>query len=196
MVDIMLAAGSTTEARAAADELSQITSDIGAPLLAAMAARADGAVLLAEGKAQAALAALRQAWTAWHSLDAPYEAARVRVLIGRACRELGDTDTAAMEVEAARDVFRRLGAAPDLARLNALVNGPTAIATDGLTAREVEVLRLVAAGKTNRAVATDLVISEKTVARHMSNIFDKLGVSSRAAATAYAYEHDLIGRGA
>jgi DNA-binding NarL/FixJ family response regulator len=195
MVDIMLAAGSTTEARAAADELSQITSDIGAPLLAAMAARADGAVLLAEGKAQAALAALRQAWTAWHSLDAPYEAARVRVLIGRACRELGDTDTAAMEVEAARDVFRRLGAAPDLARLNALVNGPTAIATDGLTAREVEVLRLVAAGKTNRAVATDLVISEKTVARHMSNIFDKLGVSSRAAATAYAYEHDLIGRG-
>jgi DNA-binding NarL/FixJ family response regulator len=100
-----------------------------------------------------------------------------------------------MEVEAARDVFRRLGAAPDLARLNALVNGPTAIATDGLTAREVEVLRLVAAGKTNRAVATDLVISEKTVARHMSNIFDKLGVSSRAAATAYAYEHDLIGRG-
>ena len=117
MVDIMLAAGSTTAARAAADELSQIASEFGAPLLAAMAARADGAVLLSEGKAQASLAALRQAWTAWHSLDAPYEAARVRVLIGRACRELGDVDTAAMELDAARDVFERLGATPDLARL-------------------------------------------------------------------------------
>jgi DNA-binding NarL/FixJ family response regulator len=196
MVDIMLAAGQTTAARAAADELSQIAKEIGGPLLAAMAARADGAVLLAEGKAQAALAALRRAWTAWHSLDAPYEAACVRVLIARACRELGDMDTAAMELDAARDVFRRLGAAPDLARVDALVDAPRATSADGLTAREVEVLRLVAAGKTNRAVATDLVISEKTVARHLSNIFDKLGVSSRAAATAYAYEHDLIGRGA
>ena len=99
-----------------------------------------------------------------------------------------------MELDAARDVFERLGAAPDLARLDAVVDAPVAASADGLTAREVEVLRLVAAGKTNRAVATDLVISEKTVARHLSNIFDKLGVSSRAAATAYAYEHDLIGR--
>ena len=100
-----------------------------------------------------------------------------------------------MELDAARDIFRQLGAAPDLARMDALVDAPAAASADGLTAREVEVLRLVAAGKTNRAVATDLVISEKTVARHLSNIFDKLGVSSRAAATAYAYEHDLIGRG-
>lgn len=188
----MLAAGSTAAARTAADELSQIAIEIGAPLLAAMAARADGAVLLAEGDHQAALAALRQAWTAWHALDAPYEAARVRVLIGLACRELGDVDTASIELDAARDVFRRLGAAPELARVDALIDRTATHPAGGLTSREVEVLRLVASGKTNRAVAADLVISEKTVARHVSNIFDKLGVSSRAAATAYAYEHDLI----
>jgi DNA-binding CsgD family transcriptional regulator len=191
LVEIMLAAGSTETARLAADELTQIADEIGAPLLTAMAGRADGAVLLAEGDPPAALAALRASWTTWHALDAPYEAARARVLIGLACRELGDTDSAAMELDAARDVFEALGAVPDLARLKALDEG-AATPRGGLTAREIEVLRLVAAGKTNRAVAEKLVISEKTVARHLSNIFDKLGVSSRAAATAYAYEHDLI----
>jgi DNA-binding CsgD family transcriptional regulator len=191
LVEIMLAAGSTETARLAADELTQIADEIGAPLLTAMAGRADGAVLLAEGDPRAALAALRASWTTWHALDAPYEAARARVLIGLACRELGDTDSAAMELDAARDVFEALGAVPDLARLKALDEG-AATPRGGLTAREIEVLRLVAAGKTNRAVAEKLVISEKTVARHLSNIFDKLGVSSRAAATAYAYEHDLI----
>lgn len=191
LVEIMLAAGSTETARLAADEMTQIADEIGAPLLTAMAGRANGAVLLAEGDPRAALAALRASWTTWHALDAPYEAARARVLIGLACRELGDTDSAAMELDAARDVFEALGAVPDLARLKALDEG-AATPRGGLTAREVEVLRLVAAGKTNRAVAEKLVISEKTVARHLSNIFDKLGVSSRAAATAYAYEHDLI----
>ena len=191
LVEIMLAAGSTDAARLAADEMARIAGEVGAPLLIAMAARADGAVLLAEGDPQAALAVLRASWTAWHALDAPYEAARARVLIGLACRQLGDTDSAAMELDAARDVFEKLGALPDLARMKAL-DGGTAALVGGLTTREIEVLRLVAAGKTNRAVAADLVISDKTVARHLSNIFDKLGVSSRAAATAYAYEHDLI----
>jgi ATP/maltotriose-dependent transcriptional regulator MalT len=191
LVEILLAAGETTAARLAADEMAQIADEIGAPLLTAMAARADGAVLLAEGDPRPALAALRASWTAWHALDAPYEAARARVLIGLACRELGDTDSASMELDAARDVFETLGALPDLARLKTL-HGDAAAPVGGLTAREVEVLRLVAAGKTNRAIAADLVISDKTVARHLSNIFDKLGVSSRAAATAYAYEHDLI----
>ncbi len=192
LVEIMLAGGEISAAREAADELAAIASDIGAPLLAAMAARAHGAVRLAEGEPRAALTSLRGSWTAWQTLDAPYEAARARVLIGLACRELGDTDTAAMELEAARDAFAGLGAAPDVARVEAHM-GMAANPTAGLTAREVEVLRLVASGRTNRAVAVDLVISEKTVARHLSNIFDKLGVSSRAAATAYAYEHDLIG---
>ena len=191
LVEVMLAAGSTAAARLAADEMMRIADEVGAPLLTAMASRAEGAVLLAEGDARAALAALRASWTAWHELDAPYEAARTRVLVGRACRALGDTDSAAMELDAARDVFETLGALPDLSQLTAL-EGDAAGPVSGLTAREIEVLRLVAAGKTNRAVAGDLVISEKTVARHLSNIFDKLGVSSRAAATAYAYEHDLI----
>jgi DNA-binding NarL/FixJ family response regulator len=191
LVEIMLAAGSTETARLGADEMAQIASEIGAPLLTAMAAGAHGAVLLAEGDPSAALVALRASSSTWHALDAPYEAARARVLIGRACRELGDTDSAAMELDAAREVFETLGALPDLTRLNALDDVDAAPA-GGLTAREIEVLRLVAAGMTNRAVAEKLVISEKTVARHLSNIFDKLDVSTRAAATAYAYEHDLI----
>lgn len=193
LVEIMLAAGSIATARVAADEMTRIADEVGAPLLTAMAGRANGAVLLAEGDPGAALAALRASWTTWHALDAPYEAARVRVLIGLACRELGDRDSAAMELDAAREVFQNLGALPDLARLAGLDEGAAAPA-GGLTAREIEVLRLVSAGKTNRAVAAELVISDKTVARHLSNIFDKLGVSSRAAATAYAYEHDLIAR--
>jgi DNA-binding CsgD family transcriptional regulator len=191
-VEIMLATGDVEAARIAADELSQIAHDSGAPLLLAMAARAEGAVLLAEGDARGALAPLRRAWATWHTLDAPYEAARVRVLIGVACRELGDNDTAAMEFDGAREVFRQLGAAPDLARTDAHADRGVARPMGGLTAREMEVLQLVAAGKTNRAIAAELVISEKTVARHMSNIFTKLGLSSRSAATAYAYEHDLL----
>lgn len=192
-VEIMLATGSAAGARVAADELSQIARDIGAPLLVAMAARAEGAVLLAEGNPAAGLAALRRAWTAWRVLDAPYEAARVRVLIGLACRELGDVDTARMELDAARDVFRQLAAMPDLTRVDAMSGKRAPGPLGGLTVREVEVLRLVAAGKTNREIGADLVISEKTVARHLSNIFTKLGVS-RAAATAYAYEHNLVAR--
>ena len=191
LVEIMLATGAAGAARMAADEMARIADEVGAPLLTAMAGRADGAVLLAEGDPHAALVALRASWTAWHALDAPYEAARALVLIGLACRELGDADSAAMELDAAREVFEELGAIPDLARVSALGVGAQT-SGGGLTARELEVLRLVSAGKTNRAIAADLVISDKTVARHLSNIFDKLGVSSRAAATAYAYEHDLI----
>ena len=132
---------------------------------------------LAEGDARAALAALRRAWAAWQELDAPHEAARARVLIGLACRALGDEDGAAMELDAARWAFDELGAAPDVARIDALVaDRAPREAAGGLTARELEVLRLVAAGKTNRAIAADLVLSEKTVARHVSNIFAKLGV--------------------
>ena len=149
-------------------------------------------MLVAQGDARAALTALRRAWSAWQELDAPHEAARTRALIGLACRALGDEDGAAMELDAARWAFQELGAAPDVARIDALALRAGAANAGGLTARELEVLRLVAAGKTNRAIATDLVLSEKTVARHVSNIFVKLGVSSRAAATAHAYEHGLV----
>ena len=122
----------------------------------------------------------------------PYEAARVRVLVGLACRELRDDDNAEMELDAARSVFQQLGAAPDLARVEALSRVSPVNPVGGLTAREAQVLRLVAAGKTNRVIAADLVISEKTVARHVSNIFTKLGLSSRSSATAFAYEHGLL----
>jgi len=190
--EIALAAGDVDAARAAADELAKIAADLGAPVLNAISAHARGAVLVSEGDARGALDVLRRAWTAWQELEAPYEAARVRVLIGLACRDLGDEDTGAMELDAARRTFQQLGAGPDLERVEELSRKSAPKAAGGLTAREVEVLRLVAAGKTNRAIAEKLVISEKTVARHVSNIFTKLGLSSRSAATAYAYEHDLV----
>jgi DNA-binding CsgD family transcriptional regulator len=188
----MCAAGDGGAARTAADELSQLADELGAPLLRALAIHARGAVLLLEGEAAGALAALREAWTAWQELEVPYEAAQARLLIGLACRRLGDEEAAAMELDAARWAFGQLGAAPDLARAQEFTRSTTAASAHGLTARELEVLRLVATGKTNRTIAADLFLSEKTVARHVSNIFAKLGVSSRAAATAYAYEHDLV----
>jgi DNA-binding CsgD family transcriptional regulator len=191
-VEMALAMGAIESARAAADELSSIGAEIGAPVLVAIATRADGAVRLAEGDARAALSALRRSWAVWQDVDAPYEAARTRVLIGQCFRALDDEDTATLEFEAARKVFQELGADPDLARLDVIAGRTVARTAGGLTGRELEVLRLIAAGKTNRAIAADLVISEKTVARHVSNIFTKLDLSSRSAATAYAYEHDLV----
>jgi DNA-binding CsgD family transcriptional regulator len=149
-------------------------------------------VRLATGDVEGALGILRRAWDAWRDLDAPFEAARVRVLVGRACRELGDMDGAMLEFEAAREVFERLGAVPDLSRLDRETGQHDLGYPSGLSPREVEVLRLVAAGKTNRAIADDLTISERTVDRHVSNIFTKLDVSTRAAATAFAYEHGLV----
>lgn len=191
-VEIVLAAGDVQAARAAAGELTQLADDLAAPLLRAVAAHAQGAVFLGEGDARAALQPLRQAWAGWQDLQVPYEAARVRVLIGLACRQLGDEDSAQMELDAACWVFQQLGAAPDLARAEALTRQSAAGPAGVLTARELQVLRLVAAGQTNRSIAADLFLSERTVDRHVSNTFTKLGVSSRAAATAYAYRHQLI----
>ena len=160
-------------------------------MLGALAAHAAGAVRLADGDAGAALVTLRRAARAWQELGVPYQAARARVLVGLACRVLGDEDAAVLELDAARSAFARLGAAPDLAALDALTE-PQAAASAGLTPRELEVLRLVAAGRTNKAIASELVLSERTVERHVSNILAKLGVSSRAGATAHSYEHDLV----
>jgi ATP/maltotriose-dependent transcriptional regulator MalT len=190
-VEIMLATGAVDAARAAADELIAGIDDAAAPFLRAAADRADGEVLLAEGEPRASLGPLRRAWSEWQALEMPYEAARVRVLIARACRELGDDDSSDLEIDAARWAFELLGAAADLARLDA-VQPPAAALTTPLTPRELEVLRLVAAGNTNRHIASELVISEKTVARHVSNILAKLGLPSRAGATAYAYEQGLV----
>jgi DNA-binding CsgD family transcriptional regulator len=191
-VEIMLGAGEVQAARDAAAELIQMAGAYSTPALRATANHARGAVLLADGDAHTALVALRGAWQLWRELQAPYEAARVRVLVGLACRQLGDREAAAMEFDAARTVFAQLGAAPDLARVEALARSGAASNTHGLTERELQVLRLLATGTTNHAIANELVLSEKTVHRHVSNIFTKLGVSSRAAATAYAYEYHLL----
>jgi len=188
--EIMVAAGELDEARSACRELEQICSEFDSEMLRAMLAGAEGAVELAVGEPATALATLRRAAQAWQELEAPYEAARARVLVGVACRELGDEEAFALELEAARSAFEQLGAAPDLAALDAL--GGKSAEPHGLTARELEVLRLVATGKSNRQIASALVISEHTVARHVQNIFRKLGVSSRTAASAFAYEHDLV----
>jgi DNA-binding CsgD family transcriptional regulator/tetratricopeptide (TPR) repeat protein len=191
-VEVALAAGDGSAARAAAGQLGEVAAQIDAPLLRARALHADGAVTLAEGDPRAALGVLRSAWSVWQELEAPYDGARVRVLIGQACRALGDEDTAEMELDAARWVFQELGAAPDLTRVQKLSRRVAGDTPGGLSLREVQVLRLVAAGKTNRAIADELFLSEKTVHRHLSNIFTKLDVGSRAAATAYAFQHDLV----
>jgi ATP/maltotriose-dependent transcriptional regulator MalT len=191
-VEIMLAADDISAAREAADELCQIVDVYDTPALRAVAGYAIGGVLLAEGEARFALGQLRRAREQWQALDAPYETARARVLIGFACRALGDEVSAALELDAAHRGFAKLGAAQDRIRVEQLTGKQPVAAEHGLTSRELEVLRLVAAGKTNHAIATDLVIADKTVDRHVTNIFTKLGVSSRAAATAYAYQHRLF----
>ena len=191
-VDVALATGDIAAAGSAADALRTIAAEVNTPLLQATAHQASGAVLLAEGNIPEALTALREAWRIWTALEAPYEAALVRVLIGQACRRMGDADAAELELSSARRVFEELGAVKDLARVDGLDRPETGSGAGGLTARELEVLRLVASGGTNRAIASELSISEKTVARHLSNIFLKLGLSSRAAATAWAYQHHLV----
>jgi ATP/maltotriose-dependent transcriptional regulator MalT len=190
--EIMIAVGDAAEASRACRELEEIATASERTMLVATAAHVRGATELAEDDAEAALVSLRRAWRLWEELEAPYEAARARVLVGLACRALGDDEGAAMELEAARGAFEQLGASPELARLDSLTRREAAAETHGLSTRELQVLRLVASGKTNREIASELVVSEHTVARHIQNIFAKLGVSSRTAATAFAFEHELV----
>jgi DNA-binding NarL/FixJ family response regulator len=187
-VEVLLETGDVGTARNSADELAGMAAQLGAQYLNALAAEASGAVLLAEGDSRAALAKLRAAQRSWRELEAPHHLARVRVLIAVACRSLGDDASAELEFEAAHNVLGELKAVPDIGRLARLAGSAR---PGGLSKRECEVLTLVAAGKTNRAIASELFISDKTVARHVSNIFTKLGLSSRAEATAYAYKHGL-----
>ncbi|MCH7230271.1 LuxR C-terminal-related transcriptional regulator [Glycomyces sp. L485] len=191
-VEIELAVGRVEDASAAVEEFDAIAARFDSPYLRAVVGYARGSVLLAGGDAGAACAALRGAWVAWHELEAPYEAARVRLRMAEACERLGDHDSAEMELDAARRVLEQLGAAPALEQARVLAGRSALRSSGGLTPRELEVLRLVATGATNREIAETLVISDKTVARHLSNMFTKLGLSSRAAATAYAYEHELV----
>ena len=191
-VEIVLAVGDVEEARSACRELEDIAGRYDSAMLGAIVAYARGAVHLAGADAQAALGALRAASLVWQEQEAPYEAARTRVLVGLACRALGDEDAATLELEAARAAFARLGAAPDVAHVDVLAGETSGRDRHGLTQRELEVLRLVAAGRSNREIAATLFISEHTVARHVQNIFAKVDVSSRAAAGAFAFQHDLV----
>jgi DNA-binding CsgD family transcriptional regulator len=198
-VEIMLAVGDLDEARAASLELQEAASSFNTEVLVAIAGHARGAVQLAEGNARAVLDPARRAFEVWQQIGAPYLAARMRVLLARACVALGDVEGARLELEGAREVFERLGARPDLAVVEAIGasfgrdrQANTPASRHGLTDRELQVLRLIASGKTNKAIARELSLSEKTVDRHVSNIFTKVDVSSRAAATAFAYQHGLI----
>jgi ATP/maltotriose-dependent transcriptional regulator MalT len=192
-VEILAAVGDPEAAQEGCGELDSIAGMEEEPgALAAMAAHARGVVDLTAGKPEAALVSLRRAGELWQRFRAPYESARTRELIGLACRDLGDEDTARLELEAARETFARLGAATDLARVVGPAGLGGAVGSRGLSGRELEVLRLLSAGKTNKEIASDLVVSVRTVDRHVSNLYAKLGVSSRAAATTYAHEHCLI----
>lgn len=192
-VEIMAAAGDLGAAENACEELGSIASAEEEPgALSAMAAQSRGLIELDGGRPQAALGSLRRAGEIWRRFDAPYESARVRELLGLACRSLGDEDSAGLELEGAREIFARLGASVDLARVEALSSGEATVPAHGLTKRELEVLRRLSAGATNRQIADALVLSVRTVDRHVSNIYAKLGVSSRAAATGYAHEHGLV----
>jgi DNA-binding CsgD family transcriptional regulator len=189
-IEIMLAAGDVAEAHNACRELEEIARSLDTGVPDAIAAEGRGALDLVDGNAHSALVSLRRAFEVWHQIDAPYHVARVRVLIGLACRALGDEDGAKLEFDAATSTFERLGAAPDLTRIETLKRGSNY--SHGLTRRELQVLRLLATGDTNKAIAAELGLSERTIERHLSNIFVKLDVSTRAAATAWAYEHKII----
>jgi DNA-binding CsgD family transcriptional regulator len=211
-VEIELAAGDASAARSAMEELASLCASIDMPMLHALAEQSEAAVLFHDGDPQAALVLLRRAWSRWLGLDAPFEAARCRALLASLCAALGDEESARLEREAARAVFSELGAAPALSALEQSVSEQSVPDAPGartvpvpadkydsghspeagpITARETEVIRLVADGLSNRDIAVELFISEKTVARHLSNIFTKLGLTSRSAATAYAYRHGL-----
>jgi DNA-binding NarL/FixJ family response regulator len=189
-VEIFVAAGDLTGARNAAVELQKAAEAAGSLWLRGMALHADGALLLAEQRSDAALTRLRDALVIWRDLEMPYDAARTHEAMAAACAQLGDAEGARLEREAAARLFREIGAVIDLERVDRPHVRPET--ADGLTAREVEVLQQVARGQTNRSIAKALRISEKTVARHLSNIFTKLDLSTRAAATAYAFRKGLV----
>jgi ATP/maltotriose-dependent transcriptional regulator MalT len=191
-IEIMLSAGEVQSARDALSDMKEISHEINAQYIHAQVFYAEGGVLLAEEEPQKALDMLQHAKNTWEQLKVPYEVARTQCLIGKACFETGDPDTGLLELRTARWTFQRLKAIPDLTGIDSLMRTKKAGKSNPLSPREQEVLRHIANGKTNKSIAEDLFISERTVERHVSNIFNKLNVSSRSEATAYAYQHRLI----
>jgi DNA-binding CsgD family transcriptional regulator len=195
-VQICIAAGEINAATASSADLDAIAYDYGTPMLCALAQSSRGRVMLASGDAAGAAACLRDALATWNALDVPYEVASAKTLLGQALRESGDDEGARAAFGAAEALFDQIGARLDARLTRDRSSGTSAPAAlpSGLSAREAEVLQLIAAGMTNKDIAAALTLSEKTVSRHLSNIFTKIGVSSRAAATAFAFEHDLVDR--
>lgn len=191
-IEIMISSGKIKKARLAADELSAMTEMYSVPYIHAISAFSRAAVFLKEGDTGTAIKMLRHACDIWNELNAPYEGARVRLLLGIAYRKDGDEDSASLELNAAQWIFQQLEAKPDLKKVDALLKDKSRQDLQGLTLRELQALRLVAAGETNKAIAQKLFISERTVERHLSNIFNKLGVASRTAATAHAFKHHMV----
>jgi DNA-binding CsgD family transcriptional regulator len=189
LIEALIAGRDVDAATEASEELSEIASVYGRTMIAAAAHSSNGRLLVAAGRPAEAMPHLSRAIESWREFDAPYEVARVRALLGQAYRELGDDDSASLELDAARVVMERLGARPDVERIDMAAGRRHASV---LTGREVEVLRLVAEGKTNKVIAAELYVSDRTIDRHVSNIFTKLGVTSRTAAAAHAIEHGLI----
>jgi len=195
-VTIYLEEGRIEAARDAVTEFEEITRELTTPAVEAETSAVRGALALSEGDPGSALPLLRRAVGTWHEQDAPHEVAKLNVLIGQACRALADHDGARLEFSAARETFERLGARPDLAQLDRIIAATGAGSeTHGLTRREIEVLCLIARGKANRAIANELQLSERTVHRHVSNIFTKLDVDSRTAAVAYGIKHRIVEMG-
>lgn len=192
LIEILLAVGDVDGANQSCLDLENTARQFKTDVFGAIAAQARADVELARGDAPAALRSSKHAFGVWQQVGAPYEAAKARVAMARACRALGDEDGAALELAAAREVFERLRAAPDIAAIEAVANRGSVAREHPLSARELEVLRLVAVGKTNKDIARQLHVSGKTVDRHMSNIFTKLNVPTRTAAAAYAYENGLV----
>ncbi len=204
-VEIAVACGALDEARAASRELDAIAKHFGTEILGAIADHARGTISVADANHRDAIEPLRNAFAVWNRVGAPYIAARIRATLSRAYLGLGDRDGADLERAAARKVFEEFGAAPDLVALDPSAAPTTAVApapswrpataparAHRLSPRELEVLRLIATGKTNKAIGRQLFVSERTIDRHVSNIFTKIGVASRAAATAYAYDNALV----
>ncbi len=192
VVEIALAAGDLDQARQASNEMESLLSEYDVDVLHAIAAHARGAIHLAAGEPRAALGPLRRAFAIWSRFEAAYEVARVRALIGRACLSLGDDEAGRLEIGEARRVLQRLGAAPDLARLDAVADAARAPQDHPLSRREMQVLRLIASGGTNKAIAAELLLSERTIDRHVHNILTKLNVPTRSAAISYAYQHAML----
>ena len=191
-VTVLCAADAAGEAAAAAAEFGSLAERFASDSVRASHARALGEVALANYEWQKALPELRQAAGLWRDLDVPYETARCSVLLATAYRGVGDDEAADLELESAREAFTRLGARRDLLEVQGMLRHPALPGQHGLSPREVEVLRLIVRGLTNRAIAAELFLSERTVQRHVSNIFDKLGVNSRTQAATHALDRGII----